>query len=104
MRKDLANTVSIIPTETIEIYREDSTEGFRWQYCYLHGEAEAINEHDIFMASIPMPTEPCVLHVDIQGHSAIAVIEHHYGILSGRIALASDKEALDHAMNEGDWR
>lgn len=75
-----------------------------WNYCYLHGTAEAIMGHDCFIADAPMPTEVGMYLVTVDWQVAIAVIDYHYGILSGRVVLANDTEALQHALNEKEWR
>lgn len=101
----IENTViNMPPLNDPTIIRRDGMDGFRWSYCYLHGEAEDMLGHDVFVANKPMPTEEGAYMVEINGKTAIAVIAKHYGILSGRVALLSDKEALEHALNESEWR
>ena len=102
----IENTVIIMPSlDNPTTIHPDGTAGcHRWSYCYLHGEAEDMFSHDVFVANKPMPTEAGAYMVEINGKTAIAVIAEHYGILSGRVALLSDKEALEHALNESAWR
>ncbi len=96
----------------INLYPESafSNEMHRWQFCYLHGNAEfeynqdSCSAPDIFIADAPMPETAGNYLVFINGEPAVAVIAMHYTTLSGRVALISDTEALTHALNENAWQ
>lgn len=92
-----------------EILPGNDKHGHRWAFCYLHGKAEDVLPYsddcapDIFSASIPMPTEPGLYPCTILGQLAIAVVEHRYGTLGGRVALVSDPVSMEHALTSEDW-
>ena len=91
------------------IYPDDlnAETNYRWNYCYLHGQAERVFEQevpDLFEADDSMPSQEGNYVVSIDGHHAIAVIRMHLGTLGGRIALVDDTEALKHALSPEDWR
>ena len=96
----------IIPegSEQIQILAEDSPRGYRWDYCYLHGQAQDMNRHDIFMATQPMPTEAGNYLCTLQGAPVVAVIAQRRGMLNGRLALLNDTEALTEALDVEGWR
>ena len=88
---------------------------YRWSYVYLHGTAEdAMRYHngvqgyggapDIFCADAPKPEKAGNYLVTVLDRPAMAVIEIHDGILSGRVALLSDREGLAHALDVKAWR
>ncbi len=94
----------------INIFPDETADKYRWQFCYLHGNAEfEYNPEtgiapDIFMADEPMPEQEGNYLVWIDGQPAVAVIAMHYNTLSGRIALISDTEALRHALDTKSWQ
>jgi len=97
----------------INLYPEDTSvlvNMHRWQYCYLHGGAEfeynpeSSAAPDIFLADAPMPETAGNYIVFINDVPAIAVIALHHGILSGRVSLLSDTEALRHSLDEKSWQ
>ena len=101
----IENTVINMPplNDPTTIHR-DGVDGHRWNFCYLHGEAEDMLGHDVFVANKPMPTKEGAYMVEINGNTAIAVIAKRFGGLTGRVVLLSDKESLEHALNPSEWR
>jgi len=86
---------------------------YRWSFCYLHGEAEFEYDPengaapDLFLVNQPMPTEAGSYPVTVRGLPAVAVIATRYSqehLLSGRVALVTDTEALTHALNVDAWK
>lgn len=93
----------------IQIFSGDDKLGYRWSFCYLHGDAEDAldpdgSASDIFTASESMPDEPGSYPCTINGKSAVAVIAMHYNKLGGRVAMVSDTVSLKHALTPEDWR
>lgn len=92
-----------------------------WHYCYLHGDAERLNEStareeqfadednltaaDLFVADAPMPEADGIYLVEVYGKMALAVISQRwFKARGGRVALAADPEGLKHALTPEDWR
>lgn len=94
----------------IQIFSGEDSLGYRWQFCYLHGNAEDVLKDsedcapDIFTASESMPDEPGTYPCTINGLAAVAVIAMHYGRLGGRVAMVRDTKSLKHALTPEDWR
>lgn len=88
---------------------QTETKLYSWHFCYLHGDAEF--EHadvpDLFLANQPMPEAAGSYPVTVRGLPAVAVIASRHSqehLLSGRVALVSDTEALAHALDVEAWR
>jgi len=102
----MLNLNLIVPEheEQIAILPEDSDRGQRWAWCYLHGEAEVLNCHDVFMASVPKPTQAGNYLCQLQGAPVVAVlVNNSNGTLEGRLVLLSDTDALTHALDTEAW-
>ena len=99
----------------------------RWPFVYLHGEAEDMNltvfaanegaPPDICVADVPLdeafkPTtvgETKELECTVNGLKAVAVLHNKdngaFGsYIQGRVSLASDPKALEHARDVASWR
>jgi len=92
----------------VEIYPFDTPYEFVWNFVYLHGKAECIMEQeqsapDLFRANQTKPTQEGNYLCSINGELAVAVLAIRHGLLTGRVALLSDSEALKHALTPEDW-
>lgn len=101
---------------------ENSQKYHDYFYVYLHGEAEQMNDYDyqapdICVGDTPLDDvfnsnkvgETKEVECTVNGKPAIAVFHNHNNgelgfIRRGRVALASDTEAVKHCRNPQDWR
>ena len=93
-----------------------------YHFVYLHGEAEEMNEYDfsapdLCVGDIPLDDvfnsntvgDTKEVECTVNGKPAIAVFHnwdnHEFGFyIKGRVALASDTEAVKHCQNPQAWR
>ena len=98
----------MISPAPVNIYPYETPRSFRWDYVYLHGDAENVykqprNAPDLFKADRAMPKEECNCLCMIMDQPALAVVRYHMGKLGGRVALLSDTEGLKHVLSPEEW-
>jgi len=92
----------------INIYPFDEPRMFRWDFIYLHGDAEMVwdqleNAPDLFTADRAMPKEECNILCMIMDQPALAIVRNRHNRLCGRVALLSDTEGLKDILTPEEW-